>query len=811
MHSETEISSPLAGRVVTARELRFGMRMNIIAGALGMFWFAAALGIPLTMFMEAMGASGFLIGLTVTVQQLAMVLQIPSALLAERMAVRKPFWGTVTVFQRALWFIPAVLPVFFARDPVRMAYVTVGVVAVSGVLTNVTAATWWSWMADLIPEGLRGSFWGRRQTFVTLVHLLAVWFMGWVLDFFPGPGLPQGSYVGFMIVFALGALAGCADIVVHLWVPEPAPPPRSRGVGLLGEVLRPFRNRDFTVATLAIGVWTFGLGMTGQFSILFLKREFAVTYTQLSATTISASVGVVVSGMLWGYAIDRLGARNIGAITMLLGPFVNVAWFVMRQGSVTVNLPLLPAMVMPQPVLVLLVTNLLAGIFYSAVGLSQVGLMAGLAPREGRTVAMAAHWSVVGLMAALGPLIGGGVMDWVAAHPFEVTLPTGTRLAFFHLLVIGHMVITWCVAVPLLLTVGRRPGEVRLKTAFLRLMVGNPLRAVSSIYNVCAVNMAVSVRKRADAVSRIGSGRAAIAVSDLIASLDDPAAEVREAAVQALGRIGTPEAVDALLEKLNDPHADVMPQIMRALRQVRTPKVVESIAAKLRASDRETVAEAARTLGEIGDARSAQALLDVLQGSEDPKIVSAASEALARLGEMAAIHEIVPRMSSTRNPVLKRSLAVAVSDLLGRPGEFYSVYVREQRSPGSEATRLLQQLCDRIDRVTTDRLRKEGGVVKARIRKLQSAYDEQAFPRCIRLLIDLGIGLAALEYGISGSGDTQVVVESLIWYNQKLGVGLWFLDLVDRAGRDDERRAPDETDALLGIYVLNAAGIGDKL
>jgi MFS family permease len=778
------------------------MRINVIAGSLGMMWVAVAMGTPLTMFLERLGASGVLIGLTATVQQLAMLLQVPSSLFTERLAARKPFWAVVIILQRLLWFAPAVLALC-ARQAGRAAGpIMVGIVALSAVLTHVVTAAWWSWITDLIPERLRGSFWGKRQSAVTAANVLAVWGAGYLLDRFPDPIHPGGTFAGFAIVFALAAVAGTVDIVVHLGVPEPRRPPR-RETSMWRQVLAPLRNRDFLRVTLAVGAWTFGVGLVGQFGVLCLTREFAVTYMQLSATTISAAIGVIAAGLLWGYVMDRLGARNLGAITLAIAPFFGLAWFFMRPESVALNVPWVGAIVLPQPILILLGANVVSAVFYSGVGLAQVGLLAATTPVEGRTLAMAVHWSLVGLMAALGPVAGGAVMDWLTQHPPAWRLPSGARFTFFHALVLLHMAVSWLAALPLLLRVTRRPGEVGVRTAFSRLMVGNPLRAVSSVYNILAMNVAVSSRRRASAMRRLGAERTALALTDLIANLDDPAAEVREAAVMALGRIGSPEAVDALLARLNDPQTDLIPQIARALRDARSPRSVEPLIRRLSDSDRETVAEAARTLGEIGDRSAAAALLKLLRGTKDAKVISAASEALARLGEMAAIYEILPRMCGTSNPVLKRSLAVVVGDLLGRPGEFYGVLVQDQRAPGAEAQRLLRILADRIAEATPGSLAAQGAKLIAKGRDLHAAYETDQVERCVDLLIELAIGLAALHYGIEFGGDVEVFMETLIWHDVKFALGLWFHSLLRERLKAVPRRPVDRGDVLLGIYALS--------
>jgi len=134
-------------------------------------------------------------------------------------------------------------------------------------------------------------------------------------------------------------------------------------------------------------------------------------------------------------------------------------------------------------------------------------------------------------------------MDYFAAHPLIYTFPTGTKFAFQHALVVGHMLITWLVILPILLRIRRRKGEPHFVLAVTQLFVNNPLRAFASIYMVAT---AVSSKQRAQAARNLGNRRTVFVVSDMIQRLDDPSRDVREAAAFALGNIGSPEAVAAL-------------------------------------------------------------------------------------------------------------------------------------------------------------------------------------------------------------------------------------------------------------------------
>lgn len=783
---------------ISQRDLRRGLVVNVAAGALGMTWFGFTQAMPLTMLMETLGASAFLNGLIVTVQQLAMFLQIPAAIVAERLANRKRFWASIAFVHRVIWFLPAVLPFIIARGTPAGPVAILLVMTASSLLANIVTAAWWSWMADLIPERTRGRFWGTRQGFTMLAYLLSIAAAGYILDVFPDPR-DGGSFAGFALVFGLGALAGCLDIVVHLWVPEPRParPAAQHAFVRIRSVLR---NREFMWLTAAMGAWSFALGLIGTFGILYLTRVYHVRYSHLALTTISASIGTILAGFAWGRVIDRVGARSFSIAMMIVSPLFGVAWFVMRDAAVAIALPAGLTFTLPQPIVVLLAVNFVAGAAYSAVSLSHISLTAAMTESHNRTLAMGVHWSTVGLLAALGPAVGGKIVDIFASRSPEWIMPTGTSFGFMHALVILHMLIIWLVAAPLLSRITRRTNEMPLRT-----LVGNPLRAISIIQNIGTASAAGTGHERARAVRELGLSKTAFAVSELIRNLDDPAAEVREEAVEALGHIGSPEAVEALLGKLEDPESDLGPLIARALKQSRAPEAVEGLMRTLAAPDREMAAQSARALGEIGDRRASPLLLNLLQHTDDSTIVRESSQALARLGEMAAIYEILPRMKATRNPVLKRSLAVAVGDLLGQPGEFYRTLTSEEQEPGVERERRIERLRQAIRSLSRDRFASEGQALVAIADDLSAACEAGRIDDAALRLFDLAIGIAAIRFGVAFGNDSRSFINDLIWRDQRVGVGVWFLNLLRNPSTEAYLGKPDELDILLGIHFLESS------
>jgi MFS family permease len=810
------------GRLITDRVLYRGLRINIIAGALGTAWWALTQGMPLTMFMEALGSKGVLIGAAMTVMQLALVMQVPAAFYASRLPTRKRLWAITILVSRMIWFLPAVCLLLWPNRPLTVASATVWIAAVSAILGQGVSALWYSWMADLVPDNMRGRFWGVRQSWTTIAFVAAMAVAGYILDVFPSPHGGTGSWSGFILVFILGGAVGSIDIIVHLWVPEPRVHVQAETTNWLERIVEPMRQADFRRLTIAMAIHAFSTTLV-SLGIVYLKKDFHVTYSHLSAITIASSLGTVLSGFMWGYIMDRIGGRGFAAAMFAVMPLPAIAWFFVKDyntditglfegirgigPAVTAFTSLLPTFwvewihgqVLPQPIWILLFTSFIAGAIFGGVGLCQLNMIGSLSPTKSRTMAMAVHWTVVGVVGSLGALIAGKAMDYFAEHPANYIFPTGTRFAFHHAMIIAHVLITWFVILPIMLRIRRRKNEPHFALAITQLFVNNPLRAFASIYMMAAP---VTGKQRARAVRSLGSRRTSYAVSDLVQRLDDPSRDVREEAAAALGNIGSPEAVAALVARLQIRNHDLAPQIARALRTTKDRAAVDALMARLHDPDTETVIECARALGEIGDPRAGADLLALVSKSSDIGVIAAAAEALARLNEVTAVYRIVPRMIETPHLVLKRSLAVAVGDLIDVRDEFYKALTKEQHSRGSQTTRLLRHLRREIKRATRKNHRADRAQLIEKTEKAEWSLEKGDTDACAALLFDLSLDIAALMWSVRRDNELQAVLDEVSGHDQTFAAGIWYLDQLRRKWIVNNVDSRDHFDILLGVFFL---------
>jgi MFS family permease len=440
-----------------------------------MVWFAAAGGMPLTMLLETLGASGMMIGLAMAVQQIAIACQLPGSIVADQLRQRRNVWFAFALPHRLLWIPVALVPLFVDSGP-RAAAIVVVFVGISACFANMATPAWLSWMSELVPPGESGRFWGSRQVFTTAAFLVATGLMGRFLDFGTAHARTESRFA-FAVVFGVTAFFGILDIVIHMFVKAPPESPLAKGTPLR-DICNIARDRHFLMLTLAFCLWGFGLGVMNPFAPVFLKRQFDATYTHLALLTITFSTGAIVAGFFWGKAMDAIGARTFGTIVLLAIPLFSLPWFLLSTREY--SLPWLGRT--PEAIVVYALVNFLAGAFFSGVTLCQLNLVTTLTTQYSRTLAVGLHFCVTGLVGSIGPTVGGYMMERFSYLPHSLVLPRGIVFSFFHAQLVLHMLAailaTWVFhkTTPLVTDVP------------IRQLLGTPLRMLTIIQNLLAIS-----------------------------------------------------------------------------------------------------------------------------------------------------------------------------------------------------------------------------------------------------------------------------------------------------------------------------------
>jgi HEAT repeat protein len=178
-----------------------------------------------------------------------------------------------------------------------------------------------------------------------------------------------------------------------------------------------------------------------------------------------------------------------------------------------------------------------------------------------------------------------------------------------------------------------------------------------------ALNNKRNVYTRRDAAKALGEIGDAMAMEPLIAALKDPKKDVRDAAVEAIGKIGgDPRAVVAFAEPLKNGNSIAREEAASSLGKIRHKSAVEHLIPALKDEDCFVRQSAAASLGKIGEPSAVEALAQTLK-DEDKDVRQTAAIAIGEIGGAAAVEPLLQLLKD--ESVMVRYRAV---ESLGRIG-----------------------------------------------------------------------------------------------------------------------------------------------
>ncbi len=760
------------------------MNLNIILGSSGtLFVTVVAPGTIMNVFFKnQLGASSAGLGLLVAALNLASVSNLLSIVIFGRLRRVKPFWIIVTTAHRLLGFVPAAIALAVARGADRIvgAQAILLALAVSWFFANLGTSGWWRWMADVIPDDIRSTFFGRRSAIINGVTM--IWFLlaTVALDLFKDANV----FLIYCALFAVGGVGGVIEAVMYLFIPEPmplAPKPTFRW----SDMLQPVKDSNFVRFSLSVAIWLFSVNVLSPFIAPFITADDGVGAPNiwLGIMMVITQLCYVVTSTSWGVLMDRIGRKPV-VIFGSLYPLSWIAYLFITPGNYYWILP---------------VTALIQGILSPAILDGSGQLMLTLTPAKNRTAYVAWYVTIAGVLPAFGALLGGGLADALGA--FQVRVAGAVPIGGFQVVILVCFVLSF---LSTFILARIREGKEK-PVGFLLSVLMTP-QIFRTFVTINVLGRGETSGRVARALRGVEKGAGAIAVSDIIRRLDDPDDEVREEAARALGRIGAPEAVDPLVRHLRDAHSTIRTYAARALGRIGDMRAVAPLVECLDGASEDLAEACCQALGRMGARGAMKPLLRLLGEERTQRVIVAASQAVSRLGSFEAALEILPRMHAAESPVLQRQYAVAMGDLLGSPGEFYAIVTGDSSSRSMslerlqiEAQRTLLRLAGLPQLRDVPREAREALPLGAR--RLRDAAAAGDFAALIEALH--GVLLAVCRLFAGRQFGEEEALGFAFMHSPTLGLGLWFATEV-RARIDALRGMPLlEIDALLGMYFLS--------
>lgn len=300
--------------------------------------------------------------------------------------------GAVTASREAYLLLVA-LPFLPLSDGAKLA-VLLSVAAASSLLGAVANNAWFSWMSELVPEAIRGRYFGRRTAICAVGGALASLSAGTILDRSKAHGHAGAALASL-------ALVACASGAVTAWLmSRQVDTAHDRGAALKPDwsrALRPFRDAGLRPLLVYQMAWNGAVGLAAAFFNVHMLDNLKMGFALVSLQLAGAAATRVLSVPLWGRALDRVGARPV----LVLCSF--------GIGLV----PLVYLLPTPQMLWPLAIDSLMSGALWSGHSLASFALpMSFGAPRD-RPFTFAAVSAAGGIAFAISSALAGALAQQI--------------------------------------------------------------------------------------------------------------------------------------------------------------------------------------------------------------------------------------------------------------------------------------------------------------------------------------------------------------------------------------------------------------
>jgi MFS family permease len=346
----------------------------------------------ITPFALAYGATNGQVGALTSATNAASALGLlPGAKFEQRYGRRKWIFLLCTgLLGRLLLLALVLLPLLFSAS--MIVYGIIAVVVARGFLNQFCYPAWSSLVGDLVPEDIRGRYFGSRNIAVGIAALICNPIAGQVIRF--------GGIYGYQISFGLALLFGFVATLAFSRIrepkrPEAVPIPKQQPLGSLSTGPSVWDSPRFLSFTALAFLWHLSLQAAGPFFAVYQMRNLGATVAHIGLISSVGALASMAGHRIWGVQNDRRGPSWVMAATGLFIPIVPVMWIFVPNWW---YLPLI---------------EVFSSFLWAGYWLSNFNLLLELSPSNRRPHFVAVYQSVVSVASFVGPVLGGILVNVV--------------------------------------------------------------------------------------------------------------------------------------------------------------------------------------------------------------------------------------------------------------------------------------------------------------------------------------------------------------------------------------------------------------
>ena len=393
------------------------LKLLILAIAFGVVQFNIVNGIAIASYLRSLGVSDFVFGLLFAIGPVISPMQLAASYIIERTRKRKEFLVGFGIIQRLVWLpfglVPFIIPMEQPTLRIWMAALFLLISALSLPFLNVS---FFSTMADLVPEHIRGRYFATRMKVSTICSVAGGVVTAWLLD-------NLSPFYSYSFVFALATVVGILDIMCYVGVkfPEMAPPAKDgeKFFKMLGQVLK---NKPYMRFILFMMFWLFSFNLSAPFILVHLREGVQLSNTLITvAVQILPNICSIFIVSRWGRSLDNHGNKPVMQVANGILCFAPFLWIITANNYVSIIL--------------VMIIGMMHGLLLPGFDLGVNNIMMSHAPKVNRSMYIATYLmctSIIGV--GLANATGGWLLENVFSRTEAMELSflgvTLTRFSF---------------------------------------------------------------------------------------------------------------------------------------------------------------------------------------------------------------------------------------------------------------------------------------------------------------------------------------------------------------------------------------------
>lgn len=652
------IAKDTKGRPISKKSISRSMLLSLVAGGFGSVWFLFTSPSQLLTILvkNNLGASSVELGFFLGAMNMISMFHLVAILIYARRKTIKPFYLTMSFIHRSQTFLIAAASFYaaFGGDRRVALYTIMGSSLLTFILGNTAGSGWWAWFNSIVPSNRRSAYFGKRSALAQSSNVITFFLATIALDVFS-----RQAFYAFGVIYLIAGVFGIIEPILHLSVPEPASTMAGKVKLRPSTFFQPFSDPNFRTHCIVAGVSLMGINISAPFFVPMITDPMKIGAPNIWLGIIFAISQImwVIMIPFWGTMMDRFGRKPVTMVGMLF-PLSYIGYLFLTPQNYHIMLPLIA---------------LVGGFFSPAMyeGLNQV--MLSLVPKRNQTAYIAWYWALLGMIQGLGPVFGGYLLETTGSISLLVFSTLSTIFLAF-----------------ILFSTVKTGKE--LKFSALMSTISSP-GILKAYFNIPIIGKSTDRNKVEKALSTMRSSQGSLALEEIVIRLDDADSEVREEAVKALGRIGGADAEQVLISYLQSRDSLVRIECARALGRLGSRTAVPVLIDVLYEEDERLVEAAARALGKIDSEESSGALMTLINEPRSVMVKVTSAEGLSGKQErLVILQKILSLYDQATNPVIRKQLLIAIGNIIGRSGEFYTYLTGTELAREEAVTKLFRSV-----------------------------------------------------------------------------------------------------------------------